>query len=359
MKKVAPLKVACVGAGYFSQFHYQAWQRMEDVDVVAICNRDIVAAQQIAASYGIAHCYSDVRTMLEEVEVDLIDIITPPVTHKKAVETAIEFGVDVICQKPFGENLAQAEVLTNAAKTAGVSLCIHENFRFMPWIREIKKLLSKKLLGDIYNVRFAMRTGDGQGSDAYLSRQPYFQTMPKLLIHETAVHFIDCFRYLFGEPDSLYASLKRCNPVIKGEDAGLVIFEYPKSLTVTFDGNRLLDHASSNPRRTFGEMLIEGTQGSLRLDGEGRLYLREFAEVEETVQQYQWRDENFGGDCVYALNRHVADHHIKGSKLENSAEQYLKNIKLEEAIYHSHAQGKRVVLKSPLTISNFGDQHEF
>ena len=328
---------------------------MRDVEIVAICNRDIVAAQQIAKNYGIPKCYSDIRTMLEAVEVDLIDIITPPITHKSAVETAIELGVNVICQKPFAENLAQAEGLVSAAKAAGISLCIHENFRFMPWMRKIAQLLNKDLFGDIYNVRFAMRTGDGQGSDAYLARQPYFQTMPKLLIHETAVHFIDCFRYLFGEPDSLYASLKRCNPVIKGEDAGLVIFEYPKGMTVTFDGNRLLDHASSNPRRTFGEMMIEGTKATLRLDGEGRIYIRQFTELEEVEQQYHWQDKGFGGDCVYALNRHVADHFLKGTVLENSAEQYLKNIRLEEAIYQSHTQGRRIVLQPDLNINNFGD----
>ena len=42
--------------------------------------------------------------------------------------------------------------------------------------------------------------------------------MPRLLIHETGVHYIDTFRYLFGTPTAVHADLRRCNPVIAGED---------------------------------------------------------------------------------------------------------------------------------------------
>ncbi|MEM5529131.1 Gfo/Idh/MocA family oxidoreductase [Gammaproteobacteria bacterium AS21] len=341
MSKPKKLRVACVGTGYFSQFHYQAWQRMDDVEIVAICNRDIKSAQAFAQTYDIAHCFNDVRAMLAEVEVDLLDIITPPLTHQAAVDAAIEFGVNAICQKPFGENLAQARAMTEAAAKAGIDLCIHENFRFMPWIREIGKIIETGQLGALMNVRFALRTGDGQGENAYLERQPYFQQMPKLLIHETGIHFVDCFRFLLGEPSSVYASLKRCNPVIKGEDAGHVLFEYSHGLTAVFDGNRLLDHASSNTRRTFGEMYVEGAKGSLRLDGEANIYIRKFGDQQETLHPYQWDDVGFGGDCVYRLNRHVADHYLRATALENRASEYLQNIHLEEAIYHSNEQGRR------------------
>jgi len=82
--------------------------------------------------------------------------------------------------------------------------------------------------------------------DAYLERQPYFREMDNFLIHETGVHYIDVFRYLFGEPASLSAELQRLNPAIAGEDSGHFIFYYDNGLRVHFDGNRLLDHAAVN-----------------------------------------------------------------------------------------------------------------
>ena len=54
-----------------------------------------------------------------------------------------------------------------------------------------------------------MRPGDGQGKDAYFNRQPYFQKMERFLIHETAIHLIDVYRYLFGDIKSVFASLSR------------------------------------------------------------------------------------------------------------------------------------------------------
>ena len=132
----------------------------------------------------------------------------------------------MICQKPFCNSLAKAAAITAEASAAGATIVIHENFRFMPWYRAIKTALDEKLRGDIHQVTFRLRPGDGQGPDAYLDRQPYFQTMKKLLIHETGVHWVDTFRFLLGDPLSVYADLRKMNPVTAGEDAGYVIFEH-------------------------------------------------------------------------------------------------------------------------------------
>src|SRR3712207_387202 len=113
-----------------------------------------------------------------------------------------------------------------------------------------------------------MRPGDGQGPSAYLDRQPYFQRMPRFLIHETGIHMIDVFRFLMGEITGVFAHLRRLNPAIAGEDSGHVTFGFASGAAGMLDGNRLLDFPADNPRLTMGETLIEGSDGSLRIDGE-------------------------------------------------------------------------------------------
>ncbi len=71
-------------------------------------------------------------------------------------------------------------------------------------------------------------------------------------MHETAVHWIDTFRYLFGNPLAVYADLRQINPVIAGEDAGMILFDHPGGVRSLFDGNRHIDHAADNHRRTMG-----------------------------------------------------------------------------------------------------------
>ena len=332
------LRVACLGAGYFARFHYEAWRSVPRVRLVGACDKD----REKARATGVP-AFDDLATMLKMSSPDTLDIITPPETHLEAIRAAVAHGVRaIICQKPFCNSLVEAREAADIAEAAGVPLVVHENFRFQPWYRTIKQALDDGLIGDLLQVTFRLRTGDGQGPEAYLDRQPYFQKMPKLLVRETGVHWIDTFCYLLGEPEAVYADLRKLNPVIEGEDAAFFIFEYPNGVRAFFDGNRLLDHAAEDCRTTLGEALVEGTGGTLSLSGDGSVRVRHFGSHEEKVLLVARNWEGFGGDCVKNLICHVVDGLIDGTPLENEARDYLKVIAIEEAIYESDRQGKKI-----------------
>lgn len=334
-------KIVVAGTGFFSQFHYDAWSRLQDAELVGAASLDPKGLAAVGERFGIEALFDDVGAMLDHTEPDLLDIGAPPAAHKALLEEAAQRGIDVICQKPLGGNLATAKAMVEIAEAAGVMLVVHENFRFQPWYREAKRLMDDGRLGEVTNIGFRLRPGDGQGPRAYLDRQPYFQTMERFLIHETAIHQIDSFRYLMGEIGAVYADLRRLNPAIKGEDAGFLIFEFASGARGLFDGNRLIDFPAENPRLTMGTLLIEGTEGALRLDGDGGLWLRAH-QGEERRHDYVWENRGFGGDCVMALQRHVLDHLTRGAVLENRAGDYLENLRIEEAVYRS-AEEKRLV----------------
>jgi predicted dehydrogenase len=335
-----------LGAGYFAQFHHDAWARLgsDGVALCALCDRDSEAAAATAARFAVPAVYGSLEEMLESETLDLLDIATPPPSHLPAIRAAAARALPAICQKPFCGGLAEAEQAVALAEAAGSLLAVHENFRFQPWHRESRRLLAAGALGTVYQATFRLRPGDGRGPQAYLDRQPYFQQMPRFLVHETAIHFIDVFRALLGEPEAVYARLARLNPVLAGEDAGLLLFDFPGGARAVFDGNRLADHRAQNRRLTMGDMLIEGSAASLRLDGDGRLFLRPQGSDDETEHRYDWQDRGFGGDCVYALQRHVIDHLRGAGPLENAARDYLANLRIEEAVYRSHALGRRLSL---------------
>ena len=334
------IHLATVGAGYFSQFHYQAWDRIEEVQLVSICNRNIEAGQRMASQYGVANVYNDFAEMIVTEKPDLVDIITPPETHLEYIKIAIANNVAIICQKPFCRNLEEAEQATQLAEEAGVLLVVHENFRFQPWYGTIKEQLDKQKLGDVFQAQFRLRPGDGQGAEAYLERQPYFQQMEKFLIHETGIHWVDTFRFLFGEVSSVFARLRKLNPVIAGEDSGVLIFEFESGVQAIFDGNRLADHVAENRRLTMGEMSIEGSDGTIQLTGDADILCRKHGENVWLHHNYEWNDQGFGGDCVYRLQQHVIEHLLGRSHVYNTAREYLKNIYIEHAIYESAEKGQ-------------------
>lgn len=332
------IKVACTGAGYFSQFHYDAWSRIEDVVIVGAMSR----SKESAAETGYAP-YDDLDEMLSSTKPDLLDIITPPPTHLDFIKVALAHGIKtIICQKPFCNNIEEAAEAVALAKQHDAHIVVHENFRFQPWYRAMKKALDDGLIGDLHQITFRLRTGDGQGPNAYLDRQPYFQEMPRLLIHETGVHWIDTFRYLMGEPSGIYADLRRMNPVIAGEDAGYLIMDFADGRRAIFDGNRHLDHCAENHRKTLGECLVEGNKGTLFLSGEGAVTFRAFGSVtsEIVLAKHDW--PGFGGDCVFALQSHVVDAIRKGTSLENIAQDYMRVLELEAAAYKSDDEQRRI-----------------
>lgn len=340
MTAAAPLRVACVGAGYFSHFHYASWARIEQVSLVGACDTDISKARATGLP-----AFTDLGVMLAETTTDLLDIILPPAAQAAAIRTALAAGVGwIICQKPFCSDLEEAVAITQEAEAAGATIVVHENFRFQPWYRVIKAALDRGEIGQVLQMTFRLRPGDGQGPDAYLARQPYFQQMTRFLLRETAVHWVDTFRYLLGDPIAVYADLRRINPVIAGEDAGHVLFEHPGGVRALFDGNRHLDHAADNLRRTMGEALVEGTTGTITLLGDGSVGLRRFGQSASASLLLPDTWDGFGGDCVHALQCHVISGVLKGTALENRAQEYLEVIRLERAIYASAEQGQRVGL---------------
>ncbi len=337
------LRVATVGVGYFSRFHYEAWRRMDDVELVALCNRTEEPAHAAAEAHGVDRVFTDFDAMLDAVDIDLLDIITPPPTHLPYIQGAAARRIATICQKPFCQTVPEAEAAVRAAERTGTLLVVHENFRFQPWYAEARRLVTEGQLGTPYQVTFRLRPGDGQGPDAYADRQPYFRTMERFLVHETAIHLIDAFRYLMGEVVSVYAQLRRLNPAILGEDAGIILFEFGGGVRGVFDGNRLADHAAENRRLTMGEMLIEGSDATLRLDGNGHLFLRRHGRNDENDVAYDWQDRGFGGDCVYRFQRHVVDHLRRGAPVMNTGAEYLSNLRVERAVYESDRLDRRVL----------------
>lgn len=331
------LRVAQIGAGYFAQFHAEAWGRIGTTEVVGVADLDAGKAAALGPAF------TDPAAMLTQLRPDIIDIATPPSTHMAMIRLALTHAPRaVICQKPFCETLDQARVITAEAEAAGIPLIIHENWRFQPWYRALKPYLTNGTLGALHQITFTFRTGDGQGPDAYLARQPYFQTMERFMVRETGIHWVDTFRYLLGEPDAVDADLRRMNPVIAGEDAGRFTLRYPGGVRAVLDGNRCLDFPTDDPRLTFGTMLVEGAIATIRLAADGSLHLRQKGEKGEVALTEPVPPRGFAGDSVAAFQVHVADALTNNTQFETPARDYLRNLEIEAAIYDANAT-RRVV----------------
>ena len=347
---MSKLKGVCIGCGYFSHFHYGAWNRIPEVEITAISDINEVKAKPIIEKYGISNYYKDFRKMLKTENPDFVDVITPPPSQLEICKSAADRGINVICQKPFATTFDEAKQIVEYTDSAGIRFMVHENFRFQPWHREIKKLVENNVIGEkLHSLYFRSRMGDGWGEDAYINRQPYFREMPRFLIYENGVHFIDTFRFIAGEIHRVYAILRKLNPIIAGEDCGILIMEFINNAVGVFDANRYNENKFEDPRYTFGEFLIEGNGGSIRLYSNGNITIQPLGEPER-LHNYKHENIEFSGDCVYYTQRHFVDCFIKGKPFETNGRNYLRTLAVQEAVYNSAQQ------KTPVEVKYTDDQ---
>jgi len=337
------MRAVAIGAGYFAPFQYEAWTRIPEVEIVALSDRIKERAAPIMAKYGVPRYYADWQEMIDREQPDFVDIITPPATHEEMCRYAAERGVHIICQKPLAPTYATSRRMVEFARAAGVRFMVHENFRWQPWYRVIKRIQTDGTIGDFTHLAFSMRMGDGWGEDAYLARQPFFREYPQLLVYETGVHFIDTFRFLLGEVVSVFAHLRRLNPVIKGEDAGQLMLTFADGATAVWDANRYNEVEAESPRFTFGSLRIDATRGHLTMGTDSAIRVKRLGEP-GSDWDYPRQNVNFAGDCVYFLQRHFVDCMLSGREFESNGSDYLKTIEVVEAVYASAGRGQVIRL---------------
>ena len=256
------LKVAVAGTGYFSQFHFDAWRRLPEVESVAACGLDPSGPGGDRGRFAVPRQFADAASMLDTVRPDCSTSHAACARICALLEAAAARKIDVICQKPLGGDLATARAMVERAKAPASRSSCTRTFASCPGIARPGAARGRARSARCYNLGFRLRPGDGQGPRAYLDRQPYFQDMPRFLIHETAIHLIDMFRFLQGEVGDVFAHLRRLNPAIQGEDAGTYCSTSPAGRRAVRRQPPGRFCRPRNPRLTMGEMWLEGEAAS-------------------------------------------------------------------------------------------------
>ena len=263
-----PFKGALVGAGNVSVNHLLAWQKIPQAKILAIADPDLVNAHDRGAEFGISdsRVYPSLEALLaHETELDFVDITAPPDSHLPLVETAAARGLHVLCQKPFAPSLKEARQMIAICEEAGVLLDINENWRWRPWYRQIRQILHSGKIGQPIYARIF-----GHNSSWLPDRiRPgnRFYTWPRVILYDFGLHYIDVLRFLFGQPQRVYARLAGLNKKLMGEDRAIVMLEYER-LTAIVDLSWSSFSPWGHPNRTKNlveDLRIEGERGTIEL----------------------------------------------------------------------------------------------
>jgi predicted dehydrogenase len=335
-----PTRGVLVGAGYFARFQAEAWKRIPAAEIVAVADSVPGKARTFAAEFGIPRAYESAAEAFDRERPDFVDVATRPESHLELTGEAARRGVHVICQKPMAPTWDDCVAMVEACEAAGVRLLIHENWRWQPWYREVRRLLDAGTLGDVFQFTFRWRTGDGRSLEPY-AVQPYFRQMPRLLVYETLVHLLDTARFLGGEIASVFCANRRVNPAIVGEDQSLILFTFTSGVPGLIDANRISGPAPAPV--AMNDLTIEGTRAALRLSPDGRLWLTEYGQAERE-HAFPTTGEGYKGDSVRATQSHLVECLRAGRRSESDGRDYLTTVRAVFACYRSAETGQAIEL---------------
>lgn len=335
------IKGALIGCGFFAQNHLHAWRDIEGAEITALCDRDETRLAETAERFGIRNLYTDAQDLLAGEKLDFVDIATTVDTHLPLVGMAANKGLDIICQKPFAPSMADAGKMVDMAQKAGVTLMVHENFRWQSAIRAVKNQILEGAIGDVFWGRVSFRSA----YDVY-SGQPYLATDEKFIIQDLGIHILDIARFLFGDVASISASTKRVNPNIRAEDVATMMLVHEGGVTSIVD----CSYATRLPSENFPETLLEidGSRGTLRLTAGYQLTIHNqsgtrILDVAPPVLPWAERPWHNIQESVFAIQKHFVECLARNSSPETSGADNLKTLGLVYAAYKSAAEGSRTI----------------
>ena len=123
------LKIGLLGAGHLGKIHLKCIQMVEQYELIGFFDPDDQNAKIAEETYGVKR-WMDLDGLLEAV--DVIDIVTPTITHFELAKKAIRKGKHVFIEKPLTHTLGEAKSLLKLSREAGVKIQVGHVERFNP-----------------------------------------------------------------------------------------------------------------------------------------------------------------------------------------------------------------------------------
>ena len=187
------LRVAEIGMGGISGAHAPVWQRMDDVELVAICD---VRPEQMEKYEGV-NKYTDFEEMLANEQIDILDITLPTFLHVEYSIKALERGINVICEKPISLNPDEVQLVYDTAAKNGVKFMIAHVLRFWDEYELLKEIYDTGKYGKLLS-----------GSMERIGPIPKWswddwmrdESRSGLVPFDLHIHDLDFMVYAFGKP---------------------------------------------------------------------------------------------------------------------------------------------------------------
>ena len=144
------LRIGVIGTGGIARNrHIPGYQRLDDVEIVALCDIAPGLAAKVGAEIGVEKTFTDAREMFAKVEMDAVSVCTPNIAHKEMTLLALDAGCHVLCEKPIAMDAAQARQIQAVREETGRVTIEAFAYRFNPVIERVFQIARSGVLGKL------------------------------------------------------------------------------------------------------------------------------------------------------------------------------------------------------------------
>lgn len=202
-----PVRVGLVGAGSIAQVaELPALAANPDAVIAGLVTNTSTSRDRNMDRWPIERGYETVDHMIEDARLDAIFVLTPKTDHVNHVETALQAGLDVFCEKPLTTSLSESKRLVEMADEYDRLLMVGFNRRYAEVYAQARAAFADD------SLRFCVAQKNRMGSE-------YRATL------ENAIHMIDLLRWFCGEPDDVTAHAVAPNPYEEEGTMALIRFD--------------------------------------------------------------------------------------------------------------------------------------
>lgn len=286
------INIGMIGYGFMGKAHSFGYRNVASffkIDTIpvmkAICGRNEDAVSKAARVYGWESYETSYEKLINNPDIDVIDIITPPNVHRDMAVDAARAGKHVICEKPMANTAAEAKEMVDAINSSGKKHMMCFIYRKTPAITFCKKLITEGQLGKIYHFRAVYLCDDNVDPSAPLNWRMDKKIAGSGALGDIGAHVVDTARYLVGDIDEVIGlqeifiksrksaqrtgsfpiSFEATNKIVEvtADDTSLFLGRFKNGIIGSFEATTL-----ATGRKNAFRIEINGSKGSVAFDAE-------------------------------------------------------------------------------------------
>lgn len=196
------IRVGVLGTSWWADAMYlPAITAHPDATVVGVCGRGAAKAEALAAAWDVPWVTVDSDEFLDPDRLDAVVVATSNESHEPLTMTALDRGLDVLCEKPIATSVAGAGRMAARAAELGAITLVPFTYRYMPTNQYVKRLLEEGYVGRPHHLNVRYFTG--------YAREPGYNWRFDTGIAGSGVlgdlgsHWLHLARWLLGEIDQI------------------------------------------------------------------------------------------------------------------------------------------------------------